>query len=87
MKIVLSQQTNLSVGQITNWLKKQRRKLKKKTFGVSNRISTETKVILKDGFLKNKNPTFNQISELSVLTGLSHKKIRMWFAKERFKSR
>ena len=78
----LAETLNLSLPQVSNWFKNRRNR--KRTYN----LSIQKKCLLLNFFKKiNKNPNINQIENLTEQTGLSDKKIRSWFARERFKEK
>ena len=81
IKRSLSQQTNLSISDITKWFENERkrikRRLKQKT---SKRIVKKNKDILNDFYDGvNKYPNRNELEILSEKTGLTVKRIIYWF--------
>ena len=82
-KKILAKKSNLTENQITKWLQNKRARSSKPKR--SKRVSIETKKILKSTFLLNRYPKNYKLKEMALKTGLSVKKIRLWFAYERFK--
>lgn len=83
----LSDKTNLSVKQITQWLINQRKKIqKKKSKKRDQRLSTSQKLFLNEYFKNSsQKPDAEEILKISKKTGIDSKKIYFWFGTQRFK--
>ena len=84
----MSKKTNLSPEQISGWLKYQREKIRRTLVIHTERLSIENRNILKKHFYSvNIVPNLQELNDLEQTTGESVKKIKQWFATERFKNR
>ena len=88
--IDISEKTQLQLSQIQNWFKNKRRKMKKngQVSLNSDSFTNEDKIVLIE-FFKNKtdHPGPDNLSTLSVSLKKDMKKIRQWFAFQRFKKK
>jgi len=87
-KQTLAKETNITYDQVTNWFKHRRknnRNSRKIIF--SKRLTTEQKLLLKDFFKNSNYPKKSDVEELEKKTNLTEKKIRKWFAYERYKNK
>ena len=88
-RILLSKKTNMSTAQVSGWLKYQREKIRRTVVdNYSERLSIENRSILKKHYYSvNIAPNLQELNDLEQSTGESLKKIKQWFATERFKNR
>ena len=79
-KEILASKCNLSVSQVSSWINRT-----KKTTDYQKIIERNNRKKLKEVFLKNQYPDKKEIQELLSITNLSEKKLKSWFAWERYK--
>jgi hypothetical protein len=82
--MLLSENANLTVEQIANWIKHARIK---KTITNNNRTSLtfEQKIILKQSFKLNNKLESDEKKRLAEKINISEKRVIQWFASERYK--
>ena len=85
IKKILANKSNLTENQVTRWL--QNKRARQSNPKITKRLSNEIKKSLKKSFSLNRYPKDDKIKELSSKTGISVKKIKLWFANERHKSK
>lgn len=79
----LSIKSNLTIQQVSAWMKNARRIADTK-ISEKNRIKTENKLILLKHFRKNQDPNKKIIDNIAKETGLNDKRIKAWFRYQRF---
>ena len=85
IKKILANKSNLTENQVTKWLQNKRARQNKSK--ITKRLSKKIKKSLMKSFLVNRYPKNERIEELSLKTGISVKKIKLWFANERHKTK
>jgi hypothetical protein len=79
-KIQLSQNANLTLNQVSNWLKQKRFKLAhKRNVTMYDCLSLEIKNILDKYFDDNPHPNYDETQNLKKITGIHEKKIKTYF--------
>ena len=76
----LAKQTGLTLKQITIFLENARKRQK----NVRKHIKIENKLILLKHFDSCQNPGIEEVEKLSVITGITEKKIKAWFRMQKF---
>ena len=79
----LASKTNLSALQVKNWIYNRRTK-KARLQMIHIQSQKKRRQILKENFNLNKYPNKQDMVNIQKQTGMSEKKISLWFAKERF---
>ena len=79
----LASKTNLSALQVKNWIYNRRTK-KARLQMIHIQSQKKRRQILKENFNLNKYPNKQDMVNIQKQTGMSVKKISLWFAKERF---
>lgn len=79
----LARQSNLTLNQVSIWLKHAR----EREDSNKKRISTENKLHMLNFINKNKNPNNFDIECLSKETGLNEKKIKAWIRYQNYKQK
>jgi hypothetical protein len=82
VKIILANKCSLSVKQVHDCIQNRRNKIRKDAS--SPDYIAARRIFLKSSFNSNQRPNKEQLYSLSLLTGLSSKKIYSWFKRERF---
>lgn len=77
----LADKTDLTIAQVSEWFKRLARPKSTK------RISLKTKLVLKEEFSKNEQPSHLDKIEICKRSQLSIKAVTAWFASERFKKK